>query len=86
MNTKPSMYDTAASWLVNSVRQDENPLTDLQKYEDDFVKLNVVHARQDIIMLVSHLSSLNKQVQSVRHLLMWILAAIIAIALKVAQY
>jgi hypothetical protein len=48
---------------------------------DDFYKL-LLHTRQDVILIYSVLSSLNKQISGVRTLLMLILLVLIFIAIK----
>lgn len=47
-------------------------------YEDDDIKTAIVHARQDIVLLVSYLSSVNQQLSTIKYLLA---AVIIGLAL-----
>lgn len=82
MDFKPSIYDEAARCLSNSVKQVENPLGEIPEYKESFVKMNIVHARQDIVLLVSYLSSLNTQAKYITYLLMGILIGIIALVFK----
>jgi hypothetical protein len=70
-----SKYDEKAAKLSNSVWISEvhNEIT----YDDDLVKRCIAHARMDIVLLVSHLSSVNSQLSVIKWLLAAILAAII---------
>lgn len=79
---KPSKYDEAARLLIHSVKQDEIHLDPMPKFDDDFVRMNTVHTRQDLIGMLSYLSSLNKQIQSVRYLLAGILLALLILIFK----
>ncbi len=45
----------------------------IQHYEDEEVRMAIVHARQDIVLLVSHLCSLNGQLR----IMTWLLGAIL---------
>lgn len=75
-------YDKAAHLLQHSVKQDEIHLDPMPKFGDDFVRMNIIHTRQDVIGILSYLSSLNKQIQVVRYLLAGILLAIIILIFK----
>ena len=82
MPDRPSKYDEFARSLIHSVKQDEIYLDPMPKFDDDFVRMNTVHTRQDLIGILSYLSSLNKQIQSVRYLLAGILLALIVLIFK----
>lgn len=73
-----SKHDEAAAELQRGVKYDE--LDNLDKGLDDYsetqVRQAIVHTRQDMVLLVSHLSSLNKQAGSIRRLL-WIITGLL---------
>lgn len=75
-------YDKAAHLLQHSVKQNEMHLDPMPEFGDDFVRMNIVHTRQDVVGLLSYLSSLNKQIKTVRFLLAGILMALIVIIFK----
>lgn len=59
-----SVFDRRAGALADkSMRTEASEATD---YDDATVRRSIVHAREDIILLVSHLSSLNTQIQQLR--------------------
>lgn len=82
MTKSTSTYDEAARLLAHSVKQDEIYLDPQPKFNDDFVKMNVIHTRQDVILLVSYLSSLGKQIAVVRYLLGAIFIGIMILVFK----
>jgi hypothetical protein len=53
-------------------------------YDDDEVKSSIVHARQDIVLLVSHLSSANAQIWTIKVMLLVVLVVLIYIAVKIS--
>lgn len=55
-----SWYDRKAARLQTSVRSDPPPMV---YYTDEETRQAVVHMRQDVVLLVSYLSSLNVQMQ-----------------------
>ncbi|MCA3263388.1 MAG: hypothetical protein ING44_15695 [Telmatospirillum sp.] len=60
-------YDRRAGRLQDRVAIDERFQTeDIDEIE---VRRAIVHARQDIVLVVSHLSSLNSQIQQLRWML-----------------
>jgi len=71
-------YDDMASELQRGVKHDE--LENLDKGLDDYSEAQVrqatVHTRHDLVLLVSHFASLNRQVSTVRRLL-WIIAGLL---------
>jgi hypothetical protein len=76
-----------AGELQQSVRQDE--ITKVDEYTDDQVRQANVHAREDLVMLVSLLNSVNTQLSAIR----WSLGLIILlggvgvwIALRALRY
>jgi hypothetical protein len=66
-----SKYDKKASRLKNSTVADEEDIGGV--YDDEQVKRSVVHTRQDVILIVSYLSSLNIQLQAIKWLLLGLL-------------
>lgn len=86
-------FDERARDWQRSVIQDERNqqqyLDPVPTYSDNFVKTMIVHTRQDVILLVSYLSSLNiqicslnKNIQFIFYLLLAILVAIICLIVK----
>ncbi len=60
--------------VAESERHDDK---DDQTFKDDvFVKMNIVSARQDVIMMVALLSSLNRQAKATNYILQGILLGI----------
>ncbi len=51
-------------------------------YEDIDIRKAIVHAREDIVMLVSHLSSVNRHLWRIKTALLGILIVLIYIAVK----
>jgi len=76
-----TVYDDRATALQNAViSADLEQLKDVGRlglWDGPRVRQSVVHTRQDVVMLVSHLSSLNEQVASIRRLL-WLIAVLVA--------
>jgi hypothetical protein len=73
-------FDDKAGSLQSSVR-----LTELDKgldYPEEDVRRATVHTRDDVVMLVSYLSSANWQLRSVRRLLMLIAVLLTVVILK----
>ncbi len=54
----------------------------LQFTEEEEVARATVHAREDLILIVSYLSSANEQLATIRWLLMGVVVGVAAIALK----
>ena len=79
-----SWWDQKAASLQQGVRHDE--LRHGHEYGDSEVKRATVHAREDIVLIVSRLSSVNQQLASIRYTLILFVLAVIAIGLKVAHY
>ena len=77
-----SKYDTLAGELQRGVRDDETKQRDLGVADYDSVQVRqaIVHTRQDLVLVVSHLSSLNKQIAVIRNLL-WLIAFLLIISL-----
>ena len=67
-------WDKNAAGLQQMVRESESKNS--LDYADDEVRRAIVHAREDIVLIVSNLSSLNKQLRTVR-LLLWVLTTAI---------
>ncbi len=56
---------------------------DRDAYDEEQVRIAVVHTRQDIVLLASQLSSLNRQVWTVKWLLVAVVVVLAAIAYKI---
>ena len=73
-------YGKRAKLLLDLVREDEEHIFENgPEYSNEFARMNVVHLRQDVILLVSHISSLNEQVQDLRHLIKRIFIAVVCV-------
>jgi hypothetical protein len=57
-------WDEKASELQQKVRFSERDQSDL--YDQDDVAKATVHMREDLVLVVSHLSSLNRQIATVK--------------------
>ncbi len=66
-----SKFDIKASDLKDRVWLDEcgHP----QYYEDEQVRLSIVHTRCDVVMIISYLSSANKQLCGIKWTLIFLL-------------
>ena len=75
-------WNDKAGRLHDKVRMDEYEAFEkgLNMYEDDFVKSQIVHTRQDVVLLASHLNSLNQQLWTLRFL---VLIIVIMLAYKI---
>jgi uncharacterized integral membrane protein len=73
-------WDQKAARLQQSVRADEREGSD--DYSDGDLKRSVVHAREDIVLLVSHLSSVNRQLRAIKVTLLLLLLVLIYIAIR----
>jgi hypothetical protein len=71
-----SKYDKEAGSLQSKVRASE--VESEVYYDENRVKKAIVHGREDIVLMVSYLSSVNEQLGEIRKLL-WGLAALLAI-------
>jgi len=80
-------WDKKAANLQRGVIHGETEASGLRDYTEEQARQAAVHARQDIILVVSHLSSANRLLASIRFtLIVLTLVVIVAIALKVAHY
>lgn len=70
-----SWWDDKAARLQASVRSAERDMPEIDMYEDQEIKRAVLHTREDIVMVLSLLSSLNGQIRTVQ----WLLAVIVAL-------
>jgi hypothetical protein len=68
-------YDSEAEELQQSVRNTESE-KDVE-YDDSQIRQAIVHMREDVVLLVSYLSSLNRQLMWLRRLL-WTVVALLA--------
>ena len=57
-------WDIKGSELQASIRAAE--ATQVREHSDDEVRQAQVHARQDLVLLVSHLSAANKQLSQIK--------------------
>ena len=70
-------WDKRAGELQNKVRSDE--LDQQIGYDDSAVRKAIVHAREDIVLLVSHISSANRQLWTIKIALLGILIVLIVL-------
>lgn len=75
-------YDDKAGALQTSVKIAEREQLEKIQYNSAEARQATVHARQDLVLMVSHISSLNKQAQTIRRL-MW--AAVILLFIIAGQ-
>lgn len=75
-----SKYDEIAEGLQRSVRSGEVEVKTY--YEQDQVNQAIVHGREDIVLMVSYLASLNKQIRISKYILIFILATLLAIYIE----
>ena len=68
-------WDERAANVQRMTRVDE--ANEVQQYEDNEVKQAVVHGRQDIVLMVGQLSSINKQLSRTNALLVLLLIALL---------
>jgi hypothetical protein len=70
-------YDRLAAQLqtMGRIGEAEQPL----EYTDEEVRQAVVHARQDIVLLVSYLASLNRQIRAIKYT---VVAGVIVLVLR----
>ena len=59
-----SEYSKEAEILQNAIRKDEAMQSG--NYSDEVVKRAIVHAREDIVLIVSHISNLNIQLDHLK--------------------
>ncbi|MDD5461121.1 MAG: hypothetical protein PHG00_05755 [Methylococcales bacterium] len=70
-------YDKKAGQLQSMTRNDER--SSAQEYDPVQVRQAVVHGREDIVLMVSYLSSVNEQLTSIRRLLFILVALLTAL-------
>ncbi len=70
-------WDKRAGELQNKVRSDE--LDQQIGYDDSAVRKAIVHAREDIVLLLSHISSANRQLWTIKIALLGILIVLIVL-------
>lgn len=68
-------WDDRAGNLQQFVRSEEARNLEYSNYGEETVRQAVVHCRQDVVMLVSHLSSVNRQLRAIK----WLLAACVVL-------
>lgn len=73
--------DDEAAKLQRSVRWGE--MVDDADYDERRVKQSIVHAREDIALLVSHLSSINKNLAAIRSQLSSLIWTVIIVGFAV---
>jgi hypothetical protein len=57
-------WDETAGRLQQAVRQTETTQSD--EYSEDQVRLAIVHAREDLVLVASNLSALNRQIRVIK--------------------
>jgi hypothetical protein len=77
-------WDEKAGRIQQGVRMDESKIS-FQHTEEE-ARSAAVRTREDVILLVSHLSSANSILASIRFLLFVLTLVVIAIGAKVAHY
>ncbi len=75
-----SKYDEEAAAVARAVSVGEDEAG--ADYEEPKVRRAIVHTRQDVVIVVSYLSSLNKQVRIVKWLIILVVLMLIVIASK----
>jgi hypothetical protein len=61
---RKNWWDDAAGQLQQDVRQTEATQTD--EYSEDQTRLAIVHAREDLVLVASNLSALNRQIRIIK--------------------
>ena len=80
----PYWWDTEAYNLSElSKRQDDGELKMHLSYPSNKVRQSIVRTRQDLILLLSQLSSANKQLRTISRICFCILLVLIVILLKI---
>jgi hypothetical protein len=74
-------WDDAASDLQYSVKVAEQDIE--IDYSEEEVRQAIVHTRQDVVMLVSHFSSLHKQLRTVSIFCFFIVLVLVFILIKI---
>ncbi len=74
-------WDDRARDLQSIIREGE--LERRINYEDEEVSTAIVHTRQDIVLLVSNLSSISKQLRTISRFSFFILLVLILIAVNI---
>lgn len=70
-------YSEKAAQLQSSIRESER--NDVLEYDEAQVRQAIVHSRQDIVLIVSYIASLNEQMIGVRRLLLIVVILLLAI-------
>ncbi len=73
-------WNEEASELQYRVKVDEQDIK--IDYSDEEVRQAIVHTRQDVVMLVSHLGSISKQLRTISRFCFFSLLVLIFILLK----
>jgi hypothetical protein len=73
-------WDQKVARLQQSVRADEREME--VDFSDSDLKRSVVHARENIILLLSHPSSVNRQLRAIKVTLLLLLVVLIYIAIR----
>jgi hypothetical protein len=72
--------------MVGCVRHDEAGLHSHHTFTEEEVQRATVHSREDLVLIVSYLSSANRQLATIRWLLIVLTIVVVAIGLKVTGY
>jgi hypothetical protein len=79
-------WDEKAKHLRQGVRHDEAGLDSSHVFTEDEVRKATVHSREDMVLIVSYLSSANRQLAIIRWVLIVLTIVVIMIGLKVTGY
>jgi hypothetical protein len=74
-------WDKCAADLQQRVKMDS--FESAIDYSEEEVRIATVHARQDMVLLVSHLSSISKQLRTISRFSFFILLVLILIAVNI---
>lgn len=70
-----STYEERAATHQQAVWRDAVKDQHTFDFSDDLERMAIVHGRMDLVLIVSHLSSLNDQIATIRRLL-WVVAVV----------
>jgi len=81
LGIKSDWWEDRASILLDAVRKDEEELAAV--YDVDHVNRSIVHTREDMVLVVSYLNAVNKQLAQLRHTraLLSIIVVLVAVGL-----
>jgi hypothetical protein len=79
-------WDDKAKHLRQGVHHDESALDPRHVFTEDEARRAMVHSREDMVLIVSYLSSANRQLAHVRWTLIVLIIVVVAIGLKVTGH